>query len=908
MVALGLRQKTISTSSTIRDGGEHLILSPSQGEWNSMKHLKRVDVDLMPHHAFSRFFGQLIHAIPTSVPVIWGAIGYPIRWLHKHSFTPRWIPQRWQPPPVGYTAALLLQIALGLISMTVLRSFPDFNFFGILQLLGVLVIAWLWGVGPSLFSTFTGAAVIVLFHRDQFLQESIGVVADLMGLGIYLIVGCAISSLVSQAIHARNDAEQLAQSLQREKSRLDAVIEAVPDELSIRDTHGTLIQMNQAARETTDITMQSLPMHTMGDLLPLWTLNGHQISEQDVPLVAVARGERIREMEYMKYLPDGQKQYLSYSMAPIALDAGEVEEVVVISHDITRLKQAQQAEAQRANEFEVLFDSLVDGVIVMDLEGRIVRANAAYRKLCADLRVLNLTLRERMAYFDIHTGQGASIPLEEMPNMRILRGEVLQGPTAVDLLVHSPTQGVRYHNTNGAPIRDEAGTITGGVMVLRDFTERRQLEKRTRDALDALVAIASEIVRMPLTSEPVTESAGQRIAELTCRVLNCNRVVITTVNPPHGALRFVAITGFTPNQASQLQTCIEGREIDKCFSTQQIARLRRGEVLTVAMAASVLTDLDFLSPRAMIAPLLIEDRLIGIMVISLETQEDPIPSEDLMIAATIAKLSALVLEREQLLHQQADAQARILALQQAKERMDIFLNMASHELRTPLTSVTGYIQLARKRLSRLQEAPEDWQMSQLTYLIALLDDADNQATFLNRLVGDLLEASRAEARKLSLQYAVCDVTAMAQEAIQGQLAAWPDRHISLRHEEGEPLLAQVDKGRILQVLTNYLTNALKYSPSDRPVLVRARRDGEYIRVLVSDAGPGIPTEEQDHIWERFYRIEGIKPQDGEIPGLGMGLYLSRVIVEQHGGQVGVESRVGEGSTFWFTLPMYHEGS
>ena len=86
-----------------------------------MKHIRRVSADQMSHHALSHFFGQLIQ---------------PIRWLRSHSFAPRWIPQRWQPPPVGYSVALLLQITLGLMSMTVLRSFPDFNFFGILNVFG----------------------------------------------------------------------------------------------------------------------------------------------------------------------------------------------------------------------------------------------------------------------------------------------------------------------------------------------------------------------------------------------------------------------------------------------------------------------------------------------------------------------------------------------------------------------------------------------------------------------------------------------------------------------------------------------------------------------------------------------------------------------------------------------------
>jgi signal transduction histidine kinase len=106
------------------------------------------------------------------------------------------------------------------------------------------------------------------------------------------------------------------------------------------------------------------------------------------------------------------------------------------------------------------------------------------------------------------------------------------------------------------------------------------------------------------------------------------------------------------------------------------------------------------------------------------------------------------------------------------------------------------------------------------------------------------------------------------------------------------------------VLTNYLTNALKYSLEECPVDVMLEVVGSSIaRVSVRDQGPGIPAEEQAHIWEIFHRVPGVEVLTGSGVGLGLGLYISRTIIERHGGQVGVESTVGLGSTFWFTLPL-----
>jgi signal transduction histidine kinase len=112
-----------------------------------------------------------------------------------------------------------------------------------------------------------------------------------------------------------------------------------------------------------------------------------------------------------------------------------------------------------------------------------------------------------------------------------------------------------------------------------------------------------------------------------------------------------------------------------------------------------------------------------------------------------------------------------------------------------------------------------------------------------------------------------------------------------------------DAERIGQVVTNFLTNALKYSPEDRPVGVGLRMSGGWARVSVRDAGPGIALDEQERIWQRFQRIEGIEVQSGTSVGLGLGLYIARTAIERHRGQIGVSSAPGKGSTFWFALPV-----
>jgi signal transduction histidine kinase len=123
-----------------------------------------------------------------------------------------------------------------------------------------------------------------------------------------------------------------------------------------------------------------------------------------------------------------------------------------------------------------------------------------------------------------------------------------------------------------------------------------------------------------------------------------------------------------------------------------------------------------------------------------------------------------------------------------------------------------------------------------------------------------------------------------------------------------PIVVLADADRIGQVVTGYLSNALKYAPEDQPVTVRLEATSDDARVSVHDEGPGLPPDQQERVWEAFYQAPGVETQSGSSIGLGLGLSICRTIVERHGGRVGVESAVGQGATFWFTLPLAPTGA
>jgi signal transduction histidine kinase len=308
----------------------------------------------------------------------------------------------------------------------------------------------------------------------------------------------------------------------------------------------------------------------------------------------------------------------------------------------------------------------------------------------------------------------------------------------------------------------------------------------------------------------------------------------------------------------------------------------------------------------LIAPMFVGDQLVGLLLLDYGGVEHAYTQEETALAGAIAKLAALVIEREHLLYERAKAQANELALREANRRMDAFLGMAGHELRTPLTAISGNIQLALRQVKK--SIAEDGTYaddlpSKLELIQTLLDRAERQVRIQNRLVGDLLDISRIQANKIALQLGPCDLVAIVREAVQDQCLLVPARSIRLHVPSEATIPVVADADRIGQVITNYLTNALKYSAADRPVEVFLAIEGNMARTSVHDEGPGLSPTEQQAIWERFYQVESMKVQSGSGVGLGLGLHICQTIVEQHQGQVGVQSSPGEGSTFWFTLPL-----
>ncbi|WP_426756264.1 ATP-binding protein [Myxococcus sp. Y35] len=240
-------------------------------------------------------------------------------------------------------------------------------------------------------------------------------------------------------------------------------------------------------------------------------------------------------------------------------------------------------------------------------------------------------------------------------------------------------------------------------------------------------------------------------------------------------------------------------------------------------------------------------------------------------------------------HAEAERERLLRDAQEAIRVRDDFLSIAAHELKTPLTPLKLHLQRLRQD-GVLGDAPH----------ARHVDKSLMQVARLSGLVNDLLDTSRIQAGRLTLKHGPIPFQELASDVASEMRLASAHHHVEFDAPD-ERLVVLGDGDRLAQVLVNLMENAFKYSPSGGTVRVRVRRDGGHVRVSVQDEGIGIPQDQHERLFERFFRAHNA-PISG-FGGLGLGLYICQDIVERHGGRLWVESELGRGSTFHFTVPL-----
>jgi PAS domain S-box-containing protein len=221
-----------------------------------------------------------------------------------------------------------------------------------------------------------------------------------------------------------------------------------------------------------------------------------------------------------------------------------------------------------------------------------------------------------------------------------------------------------------------------------------------------------------------------------------------------------------------------------------------------------------------------------------------------------------------------------------------FVSNVSHELRTPLTAIKGSVD------NMLDGLTGSLNEKQVRYLARIKSNTDR----LSRLINDLLDLSRIESGRIEVRSTTLTLTALAEEVAEHLKSLAAEKLIRIEVPSPDPkVTAWADRDKVTQVLVNLIGNAVKFTPQNGKVTVALEKNGDdYVQISIDDTGPGILPEEKNKIFSKFYQFADI---DKEKPkGSGLGLAISKALVEMHGGKIWVESEVGKGSTFYFTLP------
>jgi signal transduction histidine kinase len=292
---------------------------------------------------------------------------------------------------------------------------------------------------------------------------------------------------------------------------------------------------------------------------------------------------------------------------------------------------------------------------------------------------------------------------------------------------------------------------------------------------------------------------------------------------------------------------------------------------------------------ALSVPLARAGQRLGALTVRSMSAVTRFDDDDARLLGLFGDQAVAALTTAELVAQQRRAVEQLEQLNSAKSD---FVSIVSHEFRTPLTGIQGFSELMRDEDLTVAEMKE------------YAGDINKDAQRLNRMITEMLDLDRMESGRMTLHRELTDLNAIVSEAA-GRLAPNSPRHpIQLKLDPELPLV-EIDKDKVNQVLLNLLSNAVKYSPGGGPITVTTRVEGQLVHVFVRDSGLGIPADSLEKVFERFSRLESGATR--YIQGTGLGLPISRQIIEMHGGKAWVESTPGEGSVFQFTLPVVAVG-
>lgn len=738
----------------------------------------------------------------------------------------------------------------------------------------------------------------------------------------------SVANVLAAAIGRASTEEEL----RRSRDELAIILRGVTDGITVQDTTGRLVYANEmAARMTGFATVEELLAAPTREILGRYEMfddSGNPFPLDRLPGRAAIQGRPGPEtLLRFRVVATGEERWSLVSATPVLDLHGQPRFAINIFHDVTERKRTEQVQDFLAEATALLATDLeyeetlsrvahiavpfMADVCVFD----IIQPDGAIRRIVAhpdpDTERLIHELITRHPIEPNHPAMHAIMdgvttifedidePLVERIGMATERARIIgalgfrsvvvvplasRGRQIGALSLTFADSGRRYSNADLPVVHELARRAATAVDNALLYYDAQQAAARLRALAGASHAFAAASLDLQVVLNTVAHSAGELIGDqCILRLLSDDGTLLPAVALYHpDPARLAVLTELMANEVQRADEGLVGGVVSS-GNPVLIPSISLDE-LRAAITAGHRDDIEQVPLHSIvIVQVRVRERVIGTLGLGRERPGEPYTDADLLLLQELADRAGLAIENARLYREAQDA---IRSREQ-------FLSIASHELKTPLTSVKASAQLLDRRL---RQEPID-----RTRVEPLVRQLQSEISRLETLVLDLLDATRIQQGRLELRREPVDLVELARLAI-GRFDSAAQRlptH-NLIVDAPVPVNASIDPGRIDQVITNLVSNALKYSPDGGDVCVTVRAVDGSAEFAVSDCGIGISTDEQATLFQPFARGDVARQSIG---GTGLGLFISAEIVERHGGTIAVESVPGRGSNFTVRLPL-----
>jgi PAS domain S-box-containing protein len=751
-------------------------------------------------------------------------------------------------------------------------------------LVAILVAAWQGGLRVGV--GMTAVSAVCGYHWFIAGTPSLVWSTIVTQVVVFCLEGVVISWLAARSRDERGRTLAAANETRDAIGLLEGVLDALDVGVTVQDDKGTLVYTNAAAAQSLghagSAALRSTPASRMLERFDVLDTRGDPFPLDRLPGRALLAGRKAEDvLVQLRERGGGEPRFAQLGARAIRGEGGALRFVVNTLRDVTEARRQQDAVRTSREWFSTALRSIGDAVIATDASGRVTFMNPVAEALTgwSSAAADGHPLSEVFAILD--EGTRATV---ESPVDKVIREGTVVGLANHTVLVRKDGSELAIDDS-AAPIRGSEGVLVGVVLVFRDVTPARR-ERLRRDFLERATETLASSLDYETTLATLARLAVPQIADWAAVDMledgQTRRLAVAHVDP--AKLQWVDEIGQRyppdPDATSGVPQILRTGE------AEWMAEIPTALLEGAAVDEEHLQIIRELQLRSYIGvPLTIGGRPVGVITLVMAESRRTYDAADLAFAIALADRAAVAVENARLFRAVEQARAEAVLASRAK---DDFFAMLGHELRNPLAPI-----LTSLELMKLQPSEEDVERARQVI--------ERQVRAMVRLVDDLLDVSRIVHGRIELFREQAELAELVTRGLEVASPSITQRRHHVAVSVAPGLLVEVDPLRMVQVITNLLNNAAKYTEQGGHITVRGERVGSEVVLHVRDDGVGISPEMLPRIFDVF--VQQPQALDRAQGGLGLGLTIAKSLVELHGGRLTAYSEgLGRGSELVVRLP------